>query len=143
MLSYRGYGLSSGQPSERGIRIDAQTALDWIRNHPVLKETLLVTYGQSIGGAVAIDLAARNPKRVSSLSRRAKAASRYARVSWRAPITEGRLTVISLPAPDTCAHSGEHVSVETLGTQFTLSGSHVLTQPRFAFSRIVSGYAVS
>lgn len=66
MLSYRGYGLSTGQPSEQGIRIDAQTALDWIRKHEALQKTVIVAYGQSIGGAVAVDLASRNAKSVSS-----------------------------------------------------------------------------
>lgn len=64
MLSYRGYGLSTGQPSEPGIRVDAQTVLDWIREHPVLAGTKVIVYGQSIGGAVSIDLAARNPHTV-------------------------------------------------------------------------------
>ncbi|KAJ3114823.1 hypothetical protein HK100_001541 [Physocladia obscura] len=59
MLSYRGYGLSDGTPSEKGLKIDAQTALDWILNHPELGSTKIIVYGQSIGGAVAIDLAAR------------------------------------------------------------------------------------
>lgn len=67
MLSYRGYGLSTGQPSEPGLRIDAQTVLDWIREHPVLAGTHVLAYGQSIGGAVAIDLAARNPHTVRGL----------------------------------------------------------------------------
>lgn len=34
--------------------------LDFVREHPILKDTLLVAYGQSIGGAVAIDLVSRN-----------------------------------------------------------------------------------
>lgn len=66
MLSYRGYGRSTGEASEKGIRIDAQTALDYIKEHPVLKDTVVVLYGQSIGGAVAIDLASRNSKSVSA-----------------------------------------------------------------------------
>jgi len=68
MLSYRGYGLSTGEPSEPGLRVDAQTVLDWIRKHPILSHTPVVAYGQSIGGAVAIDLAAHNKRsvRVSS-----------------------------------------------------------------------------
>jgi len=65
MLSYRGYGLSTGQASEIGIRIDAQTALDYIKKHPVLKDTVIIAYGQSIGGAVAVDVASRNQKSVS------------------------------------------------------------------------------
>ncbi|GAC98285.1 hypothetical protein PHSY_005878 [Pseudozyma hubeiensis SY62] len=67
MLSYRGYGFSTGSPNERGIKIDTQTTLDYIRSHPALSSTILVAYGQSIGGAVAIDLAARNPASVHAL----------------------------------------------------------------------------
>ncbi|KAI1315624.1 hypothetical protein EDD11_000576 [Mortierella claussenii] len=67
MLSYRGYGLSEGSPSEKGIRIDAQTALDYIKKHPMLSETKLIAYGQSIGGAVSIDIVARNEDKFSGL----------------------------------------------------------------------------
>ncbi|KAJ3011575.1 UNVERIFIED_CONTAM: hypothetical protein HDU68_001624 [Siphonaria sp. JEL0065] len=64
MLSYRGYGKSEGVASENGIKIDSQAALDWIANHEELGKTKIVLYGQSIGGAVAIDLASRNPDRI-------------------------------------------------------------------------------
>lgn len=37
-----------------------QTLLEYVRTHPLLKYTRLIAYGQSIGGAVAIDLVARN-----------------------------------------------------------------------------------
>ncbi|CEH17941.1 Predicted alpha/beta hydrolase BEM46 [Ceraceosorus bombacis] len=67
MLSYRGYGLSTGTPSEKGIRIDAQTALNYIKRHPRLKATQVVAYGQSIGGAVAVDLAAKAGRAISAL----------------------------------------------------------------------------
>ncbi|KAK9765235.1 bem46 protein, variant [Basidiobolus ranarum] len=67
MLSYRGYGLSEGTPGEQGIRIDAQTALDYITEHPLLKNTKVIAYGQSIGGAVAIDLVAHNEDRIHGL----------------------------------------------------------------------------
>ncbi|KAJ1878814.1 bem46 protein, variant, partial [Coemansia sp. RSA 486] len=60
MLSYRGYGLSEGQPSEAGIKTDALTALEFIRSHPLTANTKLVAFGQSIGGAVAIDIVAAN-----------------------------------------------------------------------------------
>ncbi|KAG1137883.1 hypothetical protein G6F37_010807 [Rhizopus arrhizus] len=67
MLSYRGYGLSEGSPDEKGLKIDAQTMLDYVREHPILKDTPLVAYGQSIGGAVAIDLVSRNEHSFSGL----------------------------------------------------------------------------
>ncbi|KAJ1644224.1 bem46 protein, variant [Coemansia erecta] len=60
MLSYRGYGLSEGQPSEAGIKTDALTALEFIRSHPLTANTKLVAFGQSLGGAVAIDIVAAN-----------------------------------------------------------------------------------
>ncbi|PCH41916.1 alpha/beta-hydrolase [Wolfiporia cocos MD-104 SS10] len=67
MLSYRGYGLSEGSPSEKGIQLDAQCALDYIQNHPSLAGSPIVLYGQSIGGAVSIDLTSRNPHAVRAL----------------------------------------------------------------------------
>ncbi|CAG8822550.1 18945_t:CDS:2, partial [Gigaspora margarita] len=60
LISYRGYGLSEGRPSEKGIRIDAQTFLDYILQDDDLKNTKLITYGQSLGGAISIDLVSRN-----------------------------------------------------------------------------------
>ncbi|KAH9059319.1 Alpha/Beta hydrolase protein [Lactarius vividus] len=67
MLSYRGYGHSEGTPSEKGLQIDAQTVLDYVRAHPILSKTRIILYGQSIGGAVSIDLAYRNPDAITAL----------------------------------------------------------------------------
>lgn len=60
MLEYRGYGLSTGEPDEKGIQIDAQTALDYLRNRAETRSHRLVIYGQSLGGAVSIRLVSRN-----------------------------------------------------------------------------------
>lgn len=60
MLEYRGYGLSTGNPNEKGLCIDAQTGLDFIRNREDLTGNSIVVYGQSLGGAVSIDLVAKN-----------------------------------------------------------------------------------
>lgn len=62
MLQYRGYGLSTGTPNEKGLAIDALTGLDYIRQRADLKTTKIVIYGQSLGGAVGIGLAARSHK---------------------------------------------------------------------------------
>jgi len=67
MLSYRGYGLSEGNPSDKGLRIDAQTMLDFVRAHPILGKTNIIAYGQSLGGAVAIDVVSRNPDAFAGL----------------------------------------------------------------------------
>ncbi|KEQ78176.1 alpha/beta hydrolase BEM46/Esterase/lipase/thioesterase [Aureobasidium namibiae CBS 147.97] len=63
MLQYRGYGLSTGNPNEKGIAIDSQTGLDYIRSREDLKKTKIVVYGQSLGGAVSIGLAVKNKDR--------------------------------------------------------------------------------
>ncbi|KAL4893296.1 Alpha/Beta hydrolase protein [Aspergillus ambiguus] len=60
MLEYRGYGLSTGVPDENGLKIDAQTGLDYLRQRVETRNTKIVIYGQSIGGAVAINLVATN-----------------------------------------------------------------------------------
>ncbi|KZS89108.1 alpha/beta-hydrolase [Sistotremastrum niveocremeum HHB9708] len=67
MLCYRGYGDSEGVPSEKGLKTDAQTILDYLLNHPVISRTKIILYGQSIGGAVAIDLASRNPDKIHAM----------------------------------------------------------------------------
>ena len=61
MLEYRGYGLSTGDPSEVGLNIDAQTAFDYLlHSRPDLRNDKIVVYGQSLGGAVAIKLVEQN-----------------------------------------------------------------------------------
>lgn len=60
MLEYRGYGLSTGVPDENGLKIDAQTGLDHLRQRGETANLKVVVYGQSLGGAVAINLVAKN-----------------------------------------------------------------------------------
>jgi fermentation-respiration switch protein FrsA (DUF1100 family) len=57
-LSYRGYGGSTGSPSEEGIIRDAQAAYDFARTrHPNHR---IVVFGESLGSAVAVALASEN-----------------------------------------------------------------------------------
>ncbi|KAF8906713.1 BEM46 family protein [Mucidula mucida] len=67
MVSYRGYGHSEGAPSEKGFQLDAQAALDFLEADARFSDTPLILFGQSIGGAVAIDLASRNPTKIAAL----------------------------------------------------------------------------
>jgi len=63
MVQYRGYGLSTGNPNEKGLNIDAQAGLDYIRQRDELKDSKIIIYGQSLGGAVGVNLAARNQEK--------------------------------------------------------------------------------
>ena len=68
MLEYRGYGLSTGEPGEAGLNIDAQTALDYLRNRAETSTHRLIIYGQSLGGAVAVRLVASNQDESSNIA---------------------------------------------------------------------------
>lgn len=54
MVEYRGYGKSTGSPSEKGIKLDVSASFNFLKQHPKTKDTTLIVYGQSLGGAVAI-----------------------------------------------------------------------------------------
>jgi len=59
IFDYRGYGKSMGAPSEIGIYRDAQAAYDYLIFRKISPERI-ISYGESIGGAVAIDLSSKN-----------------------------------------------------------------------------------
>jgi uncharacterized protein len=59
-LSWRGYGGSTGSPSEAGWRQDARAAYDWLRAQGIAPARLLL-YGESLGTTHALMLAAEQP----------------------------------------------------------------------------------
>lgn len=54
---YRGYGLSEGKPSEGGLYSDARAAYQWLVNERGADPRRLFLIGNSLGSAVAVDLA--------------------------------------------------------------------------------------
>lgn len=56
LVEYRGYGESDGKPTEKGLKLDAQAALDYTRQRNDLGSRIYA-FGRSLGGAVAMDLA--------------------------------------------------------------------------------------
>ncbi|KAJ9646761.1 hypothetical protein H2204_000453 [Knufia peltigerae] len=50
-LSYRGYWTSGGRPSQKGITLDAEAALRWVKARH--GQARVVVWGQSIGAGVA------------------------------------------------------------------------------------------
>lgn len=66
-FDYRGFGRSSGEPTLNGIVDDAQAALQWLRQQPGVDAQRLIVLGQSLGGATASRLVARDPAGVKLL----------------------------------------------------------------------------
>jgi len=62
LYDYRGYGQSSGAPSEEGTYTDARAVYDWLRQRGVAAERI-VLFGESLGCAVSIQLALDRPVR--------------------------------------------------------------------------------
>jgi uncharacterized protein len=60
MLDYRGFGRSEGRPTLDGIVTDALAALEYLRTRPDVDATRLIVFGQSIGGATALRMLARD-----------------------------------------------------------------------------------
>lgn len=59
IFDYRGYGRSTGKPSEAGLHQDAQTAWDYLTKTRGIAPGRIVLFGESLGGALAAELAAR------------------------------------------------------------------------------------
>lgn len=57
---YRGYGKSAGRPTEEGLYIDSEAAFTHLLGMGYRAEQIIL-HGESLGTAVAIDLAARRP----------------------------------------------------------------------------------
>ena len=62
MVDYRGYGQSKGQfPNESQVYEDTQISLDYLAEHKNIPSKNVIVYGHSLGGAIAIELATKNP----------------------------------------------------------------------------------
>ncbi|HET9024094.1 MAG TPA: alpha/beta hydrolase [Burkholderiaceae bacterium] len=60
MLDYRGFGKSEGKPTLDGIVEDAMAALGHLRTRADVDRDRLVVFGQSLGGATALRMLARD-----------------------------------------------------------------------------------
>ncbi len=59
MFDYRGYGYSTGEPTEDGVYADGEVSFDWLVETKSFKAENIILFGRSLGGAVAVELAGR------------------------------------------------------------------------------------
>lgn len=69
VFDYRGYGRSEGTPTEAGVLADARAARRWLASRTNVREQDIVIAGHSLGGGVAVDLAAKDGARGLILER--------------------------------------------------------------------------
>jgi fermentation-respiration switch protein FrsA (DUF1100 family) len=81
LLSYRGFGGSSGTPSERGLVEDASTALAYLGERGY-GDSDIVYWGESLGSGVALQLAARHTPAAIILESPFTSAANVARLSY-------------------------------------------------------------
>lgn len=90
MFDYRGYGRSEGKPTVPGVLQDARAARAKLCELAGVKDSELLLMGESLGGAVAVQLAAESPPRGLILqstfsSLRDAAGVHFPRLSWLVP----------------------------------------------------------
>ncbi|WP_228055936.1 alpha/beta hydrolase [Lusitaniella coriacea] len=63
VFDYRGYGRSQGNfPKESQLYEDSQSAWNYLRNVRNTPPEQILIYGESLGGAIALDLAVKHPE---------------------------------------------------------------------------------
>ena len=80
----RGYGASSGTPSEAGTYRDARAARGWLVSRPGVDPDRVLYLGESLGGAVALELALAHPPAGLVLLSAFTSVSDMARLHYRA-----------------------------------------------------------
>jgi uncharacterized protein len=60
-FDYRGYGRSTGRPGEQGTYLDARAALEALRGQDGVDPARVFYVGESLGGAIALELALASP----------------------------------------------------------------------------------
>ena len=85
-LEYRGYGRSKGKPDEAGLYLDAEAAYQYLTGTKHLDPKSIISFGQSLGTAVATHLAAHHTIGGLVLEAPFPSASRVARkIYWFLP----------------------------------------------------------
>ena len=59
IFAYRGFSGNKGKPTEQGLYEDARAAKKWLNSNGV-EDNSIILYGESLGTAIAVDLASSN-----------------------------------------------------------------------------------
>ncbi|HUR94386.1 MAG TPA: alpha/beta hydrolase [Gemmatimonadales bacterium] len=112
-FDYRGYGESTGDPSEAGLYADAEAAYHYLRERLGVPPERIVIFGHSLGSAVAVELATRVPAAglildgaLASVTERAQEVYPYIPVRWIARSRFASIDKIGrVPGPELFLHA--------------------------------------
>lgn len=68
LVNYRGYGKSEGKPSEKALVADALELYDWAAARADIDPARIALHGRSLGGGVAVQVAAARPAKCVMLT---------------------------------------------------------------------------
>jgi len=113
IFDYRGYGRSKGNITEQGSYLDVKAAYNYILSHIEQDKNKIVIFGKSLGGAIAIDLAAKveaaaliSESCFTSVIRIAQEIYPFLPVKWLCTIKYDSLSKIkTIPIPKLIIHS--------------------------------------
>ncbi|MBD2244186.1 alpha/beta fold hydrolase [Nostoc sp. FACHB-888] len=91
LIDYRGYGRSEGMfPNEKRVYEDAFTAWNYLVQQQEILPSQILLYGHSLGGAIAIDLAVKQPQAAGLIVESSFTSIRdvitYRNVFWMFPV---------------------------------------------------------
>jgi uncharacterized protein len=97
LYDYRGYGKSTGSPSEAGLYADAQAAYDFVVKEKHIPRERIISYGESLGGPVAAHLASKNEVGATILDSTFTSLKDMARVHYPvlAPLTQSKFDTLA------------------------------------------------
>lgn len=67
IFDYSGFGFSTGKATTKNVKMDANSALQWLKKRPDVQGTKFIIYGQSLGGHLAYTVAKENEKHIDAL----------------------------------------------------------------------------
>ena len=101
IFDYRGYGKSSGRPSEKGLYRDGLAAYTYLVEKEKIPPERIILFGRSLGASVAIEIAWRKSARsiiiesaFTSIKDMAKAMGPFRTLAWAVPANYNNLEKI-------------------------------------------------
>jgi len=55
IIAWRGFSGNKGKPSEKGLYLDARSAVEWLKSRGI-SENQIIIYGESLGTAIAVEI---------------------------------------------------------------------------------------